>query len=118
MTPFCTVPVVVAATVLTSCSSPVHSFAVESTCDETVAVSVSAAGQGARGFQELPSGGQVLVAVPAKNLELVFDVGSDLASGSPELSYVEFNIGDLNPDSEGVYHLAVGPNCEAVQPQG
>jgi hypothetical protein len=105
-----------AAAVLASCSAPVNTFVIENTCNETVAVNVSPAGQGARGFQEVQSGGLVTVEVPAEHPDVVFDVGSDLASGSPELSYVEFNIGDLSPDAEGVYHLTVGPDCEAVQP--
>lgn len=107
---------VVCVGVLAGCSTPRHVFSVENTCPELVAVSVGRANEGGHGFTELGVGEAVRVQVAPDISEMVFLVNSDLVSGSPDLSYVEFNVSDLKADGDGIYHLVVGDECEAVQP--
>lgn len=108
-----------ACALCSSCASPTHVFAVRNTCEQVVAVSVeSAAANSVSGgsIHQLAPDGVAVFRVDGNVSELAFVVLSELATGSPGLSDVEFDIDDVEKDAEGVYQLIVGPSCEAVAP--
>lgn len=102
--------------VVAGCSQPTQTFLIENTCDEVVAVRVGPANVGGSNFKDVQSGDSLLYQLPSVDGELGFSVFSNLASGSPDTSYTVFDPQDLEPGEDGVYHLTVGPNCEALQP--
>lgn len=106
----------VAIGAVSGCSTPTYEFSVQSECDEAVAVRVAGAYVGGTGFTELGSGQTMTIHAPVGEGDLGFSVFSDLSSGSPNTSYVTFNPRDLQADDNGVLHLVVGPDCEAVDP--
>lgn len=101
---------------VSGCAPPTDTFVIPNSCDESVWVKISQSGEGAKGFTELAPADVATLKVPKDQWQLVLDVVVVRADGSSDLSYVEFDKREIQPDADGIYHLAVGPDCEAVQP--
>lgn len=102
------------APAIAACGPPENTFHIANACGEDVAVWLGPAGSGGTGFKILEPDGTMAWRLPQDLAAIGFAANSDLPSGSPELSYIEFDLVDLVRDGSGEYHLLVNSECEAV----